>query len=287
MEFLWTAPDGVSFPCQRWMPVGKPRTVLLCIHGLSGAATDFGPLGEAGAARGIAVLALNLRGQGNDPVLQRRGAQLDLAQLEQDLAAFGGAAAEEFSGAPVFWCGESMGALLLSHLLVSGRLAAPAAGAIFSVPVVELQKPTPPIVRALLRWASSFVPGVRLNPSLFVNGRAEPLRITRDDKYSASIRTQPHHIRAFTLGFLNSFGDMMEQSHRLAGQVTTPSLVLAAGHDVYIRVEQIERWFAELASPDKTLQVYPDAYHLLWHDWDSEQVLGDIVAWLEARLPSI
>lgn len=284
MEFLWTAPDGVTFPCERWLPTGNARAVVVCIHGLSGAAVNFVPLGEMGAARGIATFAINLRGQGNDPILKRRGAQLDLAQIERDLAAFGAAAVEGSSSLPVFWCGESMGALLLSHLIVSGLLTMPVAGAIFSVPVVELQKPTPRIIRELLRWLSSFIPDVRLRPSLFVNGRTGPLKITRDEEHAARIPTMPHHIHAFTLGFLNSFGDMMDKSLGIAGKITVPCLVMAAGNDVFIRVEQIERWFANLAATDKTLRIYPESYHLLWHDWDSEQVLGEIAEWLETRI---
>ena len=35
---------------------------------------------------------------------------------------------------------------------------------------------------------------------------------------------------------------------------------------------------------DKKLHIYPEAYHLLWHDWDKETVLSDIHAWLTERI---
>ena len=34
---------------------------------------------------------------------------------------------------------------------------------------------------------------------------------------------------------------------------------------------------------DKTFRLYPEAYHLLWNDWDKELVLADILAWLNER----
>ena len=48
MTFDWTAPDGELFPCEEWKAESGPRGVLVCVHGLSGAATDFSAL--AGAA---------------------------------------------------------------------------------------------------------------------------------------------------------------------------------------------------------------------------------------------
>ncbi|NBS53750.1 MAG: alpha/beta hydrolase, partial [Spartobacteria bacterium] len=32
------------------------------------------------------------------------------------------------------------------------------------------------------------------------------------------------------------------------------------------------------------LHIYPEAHHLLWHDWDKEAVMSDIHAWLTARI---
>jgi acylglycerol lipase len=88
MHFDWRAPDGEFFPCEQWLPRGKAVGTLICVHGLSGAATDFEPLCEAVTQAGFASFALNLRGQGSDPRRRRRGAFLDLNSLAIDIAAF-------------------------------------------------------------------------------------------------------------------------------------------------------------------------------------------------------
>ncbi len=106
------------FPCEQWLPRGKASGTLICVHGLSGAATDFQPLGETLHQAGLACFALNLRGQGNDPHRRRRGAALELEVISRDISAFArGNAVPSMPGTPLWVCGESMGALILSWML--------------------------------------------------------------------------------------------------------------------------------------------------------------------------
>jgi acylglycerol lipase len=283
MEFLWTAPDGLVFPGERWEPAGPARGVLIYLHGMSGAATDFHALATPVADAGLAGFAMNLRGQGHDPVTRRRGTELDLIQLEQDIVAFAEAAIAEYPGLPVFWCGESMGSLVLMHLLTSPSFDIPVAGAIFSSPVVALRQQTPPVIRKALGLLARMAPRFRLYPGWFVNGHSEPLRVTRDEDHRAKIRASSHFIEAFSLGFLDSLGTLIESSPRLAARVQAPSLVLAAGQDVFIEAQQIKEWFDLLGAKDKTLYTYPDAFHCLWNDFDRELVIADIIGWFETR----
>jgi alpha-beta hydrolase superfamily lysophospholipase len=85
---------------------------------------------------------------------------------------------------------------------------------------------------------------------------------------------------------LVELGDLIHHSERLAKGIHSPTLVLAAGKDCFVKPEQIESWFQKIPSPQKTLRHYPDAYHLLWHDWDRDVVVSDIAAWLEERTRS-
>lgn len=283
MEFPWTAPDGLIFPSERWQPLDQVRGVLIYLHGMNGAATDFHRLADAVAEAGFAGFALNLRGQGNDPVAHRRGAELDLEQLEKDVHAFAKEAIQQYPGLPVFWCGESMGSLLLIHLLASPRFALPATGAIFSAPVIQLKKKTHPALRWALRTISQVAPQWRLKPSKFITGKSEPPQVTRDEEYRKKARASGHFIGVFSIGFLNAIDDLMTASSASALKIRTPSLVLSGGQDVFVHPERIGQWFETLATPDKALKFYPDAYHCLWNDYDREIVIADILSWLKER----
>jgi acylglycerol lipase len=282
-QFDWEAPDGVVFPCERWLPVGQARGTMICVHGLSGAATDFLTLGELLHKAGLACFALNLRGQGSDPHRRRRGATLDLGDISRDISSFADAMHSVKDERPLWLCGESMGALILAWMLAGKRFQRPIAGAIFSVPVVGLIKPTPWIVRQIVRTIARVVPGLRFFPSWFISGKLEPLRVTRDEEFELRVRSAPHYLSAFTFRFLHQLGMLIESSAQVAAEMETPCLVLAAGQDVFLRPEQVRAWFERLAAADKTFRLYPEAYHLLWNDWDKELVLADILAWLNER----
>ena len=283
MHFDWKAPDGVIFPCEQWLPRGKASGVLICVHGLSGAATDFQPLGETVLQTGLACFALNLRGQGSDPHRPRRGAVLDLQAISHDISAFAREMQSRQSATPLWVCGESMGALILSWMLVNGRFDEPVCGAVFSAPVVGLRKPTPRVVRQIVRLLSTALPGLRFYPSWFVSGKLEPLRVTRDEEHAQRVQSAPYYITAFTFRFLHQLGELIESSELIAAKMKTPCLVLAAGQDVFLHPQQVRAWFDRLAAADKTFRLYPEAYHLLWNDWDKDAVLADILGWLNER----
>jgi acylglycerol lipase len=284
MQFAWTAPDGEIFPCEKWEPAGSPRAVLVCVHGMGGAADEFTPLAQRATASGLSCYGLNLRGQGHDPRPDRRGHYLDVPAMCDEIAAFAREVTIRNSGLPVFLCGESMGALLVCRAVASRHIAVE--GVILSAPVVALRRPTPTPVRTALRWAARLLPRMRFRHSWLVSGKKETLPVTRDTEYLKRIRSAPHAIRAFTFHFLNAMGELITSCGEAARGLTVPCLVLAAGHDVYLTADQVEEWFRKIASSDKTLRVYPDAYHCLWNDFDRDTVLQDIATWLEARLPA-
>jgi acylglycerol lipase len=286
MHFDWRAPDGELFPCEQWLPRRTAIGTLVCAHGLSGAATDFLPLGETAREAGIATFALNLRGQGSDPLRRRRGAVLDVRAISEDISAFAGAMHSRQPRTPLWVCGESMGALILSWMLAYKRFAGPVQGAILSAPVVALIKTTPWPIRQAVRILATTVPALRFYPSYFISGKLEPLQVTRDQDHALRVQNAPYYIRAFTFRFLHQLGTLIESSELIAARLETACLVLAAGQDVFVRPEQVRAWFDRVAAGDKTFRLYPEAYHLLWNDWDKDVVLDDILQWLKQRSAS-
>jgi alpha-beta hydrolase superfamily lysophospholipase len=282
MQFAWTAPDGDVFPCEKWDPPSPARGVLVCVHGMGGSADEFAPLAAMAAAAGFACYGLNLRGQGHDPQVTRRGHYLHVPAMCSEIAAFAREVTSHHTGRPVFLCGESMGALLVSRAVASRHIAVD--GVILSAPVVALQRPTPPPVREALRWAARLLPRMRFQHSWLVSGKKETLPVSRDVEYLKRIRSAPHAIKAFSFHFLNAMGELISSSAEAAREMTVPCLVLAAGHDVFLRADQVETWFREIAASDKTFRLYPDAYHCLWNDWERDAVLRDIAEWLDTRV---
>lgn len=280
MPFHWKTTGGENRTALAWRRESG-KGVLVCIHGLSGSGEQFGPVAEFLGE--YSVYAMELRGQGLDPVVHRRAMLLDLPAQHRDIADFLAAVRERHPDEPLFLFGESMGSLL-SASFAANHPAADIRGLILSVPVVELIRPVPRWLSATVRAIAQVFPKLKFYPSWFVNGETVAPPLTRDRAYQDAMRQKPHYIRVFTLKFLSELGDLISSSHAIATRITTPSLVLAAGNDCFVSVSQISAWFEKLAAPDKTLKIYGDAYHLLWHDHDRDQVLSDIANWILQRL---
>lgn len=284
MRFSWTDAGGEERTAHSWASA-DPCAVVACVHGLSGSGSNFAPLAEA--IPEVAFHALDLRGQGSDPVETRRGAVLDLERQRADVRCFVQALKKAHPGKPVFLLGESMGALIAAHCAArhdSGLSSEDLIhGVVLSVPVVTLKRPVPRPVRVVLRCLGMVVPGLRLPPSRFVNGKSTAPALTRNRAYQDSLAHAPHHVKAFTIGFLDELGRVMDSSADTARSLWKPTLVMSAGRDCFVAPEQIAGWFARIPAVDKTLREYPEAYHLLWHDWDKEQVLRDMRDWILPR----
>ena len=276
-RFTWQGGDGTEFPGLAWEPADTPRVNVLCIHGLSGAAADFGPLGRHLAENGCAVHAANLRGQGNDPEHSRRGHLLDPEAWRDDLEEF----ADGFGhDAPLVVIGESMGSLVAIDSIAHGALRP--VRAVLAAPVPELRAPVPGWTVALVRHGARVFPRMRFKPMRFVHGKRSIPRLTADEDYMEYLESIPHRVGGYTLEFLANFNGLMSSAHNLADRVRVPTLMLSAGRDAFIRGEQSRAFFEKIGAPVKEYVFYPESHHLLWHDIDRDDVLERITQWVLA-----
>ncbi len=295
----WTAPDGARFPYSVWdggeagaqasTPSRarlRPRALLVCVHGLSGAAVDFEPLGAHFLSHDILTYALELRGQGSDPDTQRRG---DLAKIEDwyaDLSAFFAMVRQQHPGMPVYLYGESMGAALLVRFLAQARAEELPAGLILASPVVAIGTPPSWLKRQLFRFVNWLNPVHRVNLRKAIErDRDNPAKwVTRNEEHRLWFQTAPHRIESFTVRFFLNLYDLIAGCGDAAPLLTTPVLVAYAANDIFIPPAMVEEFFAHLGSRDKELLFFPESYHLLLHDEDQAEVLAQMERWLAGRM---
>ena len=100
------ARDGTRLPLRRWEADGKPRAVIVALHGMSDYSNAFDMPGRFWAKQGITTLAYDQRGFGKtDHPGIWAGADMMRADLDDAVAA----ARARYPGVPVFALGESMG----------------------------------------------------------------------------------------------------------------------------------------------------------------------------------
>lgn len=268
----WAPPDGVN-----------PRGVILALHGMGSAAGEFAPLGEYFSPRGWVVLAPNQRGNGHDPMVERRGHGFSYSRYREDALAFLAAVRSGWEELPLFLLGESMGGLLSVCYLTDAEFTPVCRGVILCAPVFELRRPTPWVIRRLLRLAARCFPRWVIPPALFIHGKNEPVPLTRDSVYQEYTLTAPHRVQRFTVSFTAGVDRLMERSRENAGVLRVPLLLLGGEEDIFISPAQLKSWFDRVAGSDKTLHVFEGSRHLLLHELNTLEVLETIESWLVHR----
>ena len=282
----WNAPDGETFSYSLWgfdpLADQPPVAVVVAVHGLSGAALDYEPLGSHLAQHRIMTFALELRGQGNDPRVPRRG---DLEQIDdwfKDLSAFFLLVRCRCPDVPIYYYGESMGAALLTRFLAQALELEQPEGLILASPVVALFNRPPWWQEQLFRFFLWMRPTHRINVRKWTRPKKNepPKLVTRDESHRRWFETASHKLDLFTLRFFKCLRDLINGCLDAAPRIRPPALVLYAANDIFVRPEQVEQFFAKLGSREKEIRLFPDSYHLLLHDHDKAQALECIESWL-------
>lgn len=285
-ENTWRSFDGKEMPWRgRDVPHGvKTRAVVITVHGLSGAASDFWPLEEAWPKEGVAVCGLELRGQGNDPDVKHRGDIRRAKVWQEDLRTFDRLVREKHPGVPVFWYAESLGALIALHTAAGEGAAAQPAGIIFSSPAAGLKMKPDFLKNILIRTAMALSPGYKVNLEKLAGVKDEDIRVTNNTTHEAQMVQTPHYVPEFTLRLLSEVHGMMKRNPSALKNLKQPLLVLASPNDVIASPKQIQQFFDIAAPSDKTIRWYMRSYHLLLHDVQREEVLHDATQWLRTHV---
>lgn len=281
----WCSFDGKEMPWRsNEVPRGeKLRAVVITVHGLSGAASDFWPLGEALPPRGIAVYGMELRGQGNDPDLKARGDIASAKVWQEDLLTFHQLVEQRHSGVPIYWYVESLGALIALHTAAESSATQQPAGIIFSSPAAGLRMKPGVMKECAIHGAMILMPGKKVNLEKLAAVKDKDIRVTQDTTHEAQMAKTPHYVSEFTLRLLREVQGMMKSSPRALREIKVPTLVIASPNDVIASPAQIQRFYDTMSSGDKVIIWYDQSYHLLLHDVQREKVLHDATAWLVKR----
>ena len=285
----WVSDDGKTMPWQSWkVPVGEsPRGVVIAVHGLSGAKSDFWFLGQELPKRGYTVYAYDLRGQGNDPVVEERGDISGEKVWRRDLATFHALVKRRHPKTPVFWYGESLGSLIALHTAADllGNRNDPEA-IILASPVAGLRQTIGGFQRFLLGTAAKLSPRSRYTLGELAGVDEKKIQVTSHSTHGGQMAVTPHHISAFSLRLLTTVGGMLDENAEAARRLKMPVLFVASPNDVMSSADQIQGLFAKVRSRDKKLLWYSRSYHLLLHDVQRQEVVNDVVKWLDRQVRS-
>jgi acylglycerol lipase len=254
-----------------WTP-RDARAVVVLVHGFNSHSGYYIRTGEALAARGFAAYALDLRGRGRSD--GDRFYIDSMSEFVQDVATVVSLAKLRHPGLPTFLLGHSAGGVVscLYVLEHQDELAG------FICESFAFQVPAPDFAIAALKGLSHLAPHahvLKLHNEDFSRDPAM-VKAMNDDPLIAN-ETQP----------TRTVAELARADERLRTEfpsITLPLLVLHGTADKAAKAGGSQIFYDSAGSTDKTIELYQGHYHDLLNDIGHEEVLGDIIEWIEARV---
>ncbi|MGH3889696.1 MAG: lysophospholipase [Pseudonocardiaceae bacterium] len=266
---------GRSAYWQAWLPPTQARAVVVIVHGLHEHSARYAHVGARLSGAGFAVYAADHRGHGRS---DGRRANLErMALIVADLDLFVRFAAEHHTDLPVFMVGHSLGGLIA--LQYATEPATPLDGLVLSGPLVEVT-----VGSALLKRLAGVLSA--LVPDLGVTALGAQGKISRDPEVVRCYREDPlvylGKVKARTGAEILS--TTLSLPARLS-RLSVPLLILHGTDDLICAPAGSTMVHDRVSSPDKTVRRYQDLYHEVFNEPERDEVLTDLVHWLEQHLP--
>jgi acylglycerol lipase len=272
---VFTADDGLHLPLRIWAPEGKPKAVVIALHGMSDYSNAFDMPGRNWAGQGILTLAYDQRGFGAGP---NPGLWAGSARMREDLQDAVAAAHASWPGVPVYALGESMGGAVLLTALADPRKL-DIAGAILVVPAVWSRSDMPLSYRVALFFAAHFLPGLIVSNSaashvvtVVASDNVPMLRaLGRDPLFQKQTRADA------LFGLVN----LMDEARSAPAEIHNPPPILLAygAHDQVIPAASTQAVIAALRD-HVSVQHYDQGYHMLLRDLEGTRVQDNIAVWI-------
>jgi alpha-beta hydrolase superfamily lysophospholipase len=266
--------DGLGLFWRLWAPDDDPPLgrVLIC-HGYAEHGGRYRHVAERLTAAGIAAVVPDHRGHGRS-----EGRPVSVARFDDyitDLHRVAADVAADQGDAPTVLLGHSMGGLIAAVYAL--RHPSELCGLVLSAPAVTRSGVSAATVAAGRLLA-------RLVPEMGVM-RLPLERISRDPEvvaaYLADPLVHPRRVRA-RLG-----AEMLRAMDEVAAglpRLTLPVLAMQGDADALVDPSAAAYVHARVGSSDRTLHVYPGLYHEIFNEPERDQVIGEMVDWVRARI---
>jgi acylglycerol lipase len=279
---VFTTEDGVRLPIRTFSAIGRPRAVLVALHGFN----DYGRFVEDAARyfaqAGITTVAYDQRGFGGAP---DRGKWAGTKALVDDFLAMLRFVSRSHPDLPLFALGESMGGAVIAVALAQEpeiRID----GVILATPAIW-SRDTMPWYQRFGIWV-----GAGLTPAMTLSSNEFGIVSSDNAAMLVEFAKDPLVIKETRLDTLDGLSDLMDQAILSVPKLRPRTLVIYGLRDVMIprrpMIALLEGWPQD-AAPNFRFGLYPDGYHMLLRDLQRSVVWKDMVSWIfnpDAALPS-
>jgi acylglycerol lipase len=255
-----------------WRPAGKPRGVVVIVHGFNSHSGRYAWVAEQFVANDLAVYALDLRGRGKSD--GERFYVQSFSEYVSDVAMTVQRAKTGDPGLPIFLLGHSAGGVVSCIYTIEHQQEL--AG--FICESFAHQVPAPDFALAVLKGLSHLAPHAHVL-------KLKNEDFSRDPQVVAAMNSDP--LIAHEVQPTQTVAEMVRGDERLKREfplITLPVLILHGTEDHATKPSGSQFFFDTTGSADKELKLYEGHYHDLLNDVGKEQVMQDVQRWIDAHL---
>jgi lysophospholipase len=265
--------DGLSLHTITWTPSTDPKAVIFLIHGIGEHSGRYRHVAQYLNDHGYAVVSYDHRGHGKSEGERVYFTSFDVPV--EDMRKVFAEVQRQFPGKKIFIYGHSMGSLISTLYLLKYQDGV--SGYISSGSPLGVETTAPAAMLIIGKVIARVAPKLPLVAPDFKTLSRDPkvIQAVLDDPLASKAPTRAGMAAAFVAHAANVPPQL--------GKITLPILIVHGEADQLTPLVGSVRLNTGVRSADKTMKVYPGLLHELHNEPEQQDVLADIVAWLDAR----
>jgi len=273
--------DGTELPLRTWLPrdsINGPRFIIIALHGFNDYSNFIREPALYFIEHRASVYAYDQRGFGKAPA---RGFWGSSDAMARDLKTLVQLLAQEHPDLPIYLLGHSMGAAVIIQAMTAEHQPA-VSGAILAAPAVWARSTMPFYQYASLWLVAHTIPWYKVTGEILERTACSNKEALRE------LSRDPLVIKETRFDAVYGLQNLMDEAYGAAARYTLNTLVLYGQHDEIIPREPVLNAFQRfpgVSNTQKQLIFYEDGYHMLLRDLQAENVLRDIIAWINNCSP--
>ena len=262
--------DGAELFYRAWIPRKPANKALLLFHRGHEHSGRWQEMVDSLDLDDVAIFAWDARGHGRSP--GNRGAANSLLDVIKDVDAFARHVSKGH-GIPI----ENM--IVLAHSLAA-------------VTVTAWVHDYAPPIRAMILATAAFhvklyipfaIPFLRVLRPRFVKSYVKSKMLTHDREQAARYDCDPLIFRQIGVNVLLDLHDTAKRLVADAGAIRMPTLMIGAGKDWVVSLKAQREFFDRLSSQEKRFEVFPGAYHAIFHETNRREVVEVVRHFIRAQ----
>ncbi|NEQ49086.1 MAG: alpha/beta hydrolase [Leptolyngbya sp. SIO3F4] len=273
LEGKFSGTRGLSLFYKAWYPPGAAKAVIALVHGFGEHCDRYCTVTTALTQAGYAVFGFDNQGHGRSE--GQRGHINRWQDYRDNVVAFLAKVRHHEPTLPLFVLGHSLGGLIVLDFALT--LPQGLTGIIISGPPICPVGIAKPYLVAIAKILSGIWPRFSMNIG---TGAAS---LSRDPVFVQQIMDDPLKHSVATVRWGTECLVAISTVRRNIGQLQVPILLVHGSADKVNDVKGSKEIFERITT-DKTLKIYPGSYHEPHNDLDRNQVMNDLVQWLDTHL---